>query len=88
MNVYVLYEEYEGCNAKILGLFNDEIKLKSVIDELGEKTLNDILAVEPEESGIDWDYMTDKEKEALKQECKDMFKYALITEFNVIQEEE
>ena len=89
MNVYVLYEEYEGSNARIVGLFDDEIKLKIAIEELAEDILKDILAVDPEESGIHWEYMTEREKENLKQECRDMLKYSvLLSTYNIVQKEE
>lgn len=87
--IWILYEECEGCEAKPLGLFNDEEKLKSTIEELAEETLQEILDVDPRESGIKWEEMTEREKEDLKQECREMFKYeALIGEYNVIQKEE
>ena len=87
--IWILYEEYEGCEANPLGLFNNEEKLKSTIEELAEEALQDILAVDPHDSGIDWDDMTKKEKEDLKQECREMFKYkALIGEYNIIQKED
>lgn len=88
MNTYILYEEYEGSNAKIVGIFDDEVKLKNAIEELSEDILKDILAVEPEESGICWDDMTEREKENLRQECRDMLKYSvLLSEYNVVQKE-
>ena len=74
---------------KIKSLLNDEEKLKSTIEELAEEALQDILDVDPRESGIEWEEMTEREKEDLKQECREMFKYeALIGEYNVIQKEE
>ena len=89
MNVYILYEEYEGSNAKIVGIFDDEIKLKIAIEEFAEDILKDILAVDPEESGIYWEDMTEKERENLRQECRDMLKYSvLLNEYNVIQKED
>ena len=42
-----------------------------------EDILKDILAVDPEESGIYWEDMTERERENLRQECRDMLKYSV-----------
>ena len=84
MKIYVLYEEYEGSPAKIKGVFTNTHSLFTAMDLLSSKALSETLEIDPAESGIDWVTMTPSERESLKQECRDMYKYETIDNFDTI----
>lgn len=65
---YIIYEKNYACCDAIQGLADSLEKAETILEKIAQNALADCLAVDPEDSGIYWDNMTEEQQQEFYEE--------------------